>query len=147
MTNIPNGSPWSGQAVSDLLTQASAVLSREMARGSGGVQTQGPSTATPAMRAVDSVTGMAGRTCPVTGAALPLSPPDIGRLPQQAHELVETLLATLGQGSGEKSGAYGAAPYEDRVPLLQCIAPVYPGGGPTATEKVAIHEGTPPQLT
>jgi hypothetical protein len=90
---------------------------------------------------------MAGRTCPVTGAALSPSPSDSGRLRQQAHELVETLLAILGQTGGEKVAPYGAATYEDRIPLLRCIAPVQAGAEASATMKVANDESTPSDVT
>lgn len=147
MANLPNGSPWSGQAVSDLLTQASAVLSREMARGSVGPQAQVPVVSSAMSSAPEPLRGIAGRACPVTGAALPVAPPDAGRLRQQAHELVETLLATLGQARGEQATPYGAAPYEDRVPLLQCVAPVQAGAEASATMKVANDENTPSDVT
>jgi hypothetical protein len=90
---------------------------------------------------------MVGRVCPVTGAAIPLSPPDSGQLRQQAHELVETLLAMLGQPMASKAAPYGAAAYEDRVPLLRCVAPVQAGAEAFATMKVANDENTASDVT
>jgi hypothetical protein len=148
MTNLPNGSPWLGQAVSDLVAQASAVLTRELARGPWGMPAQGPSMATPAIHgAGDTPAQMAGQLYPVTGAEVPRSPPDIGRLRKQAHELIDALLASLGQAAGEKVPPYGAATYEDQVPLLPCAAPVEAGAEACATMKVANDENTPSDVT
>src|SRR5215472_13912191 len=143
MSDPSNGLPWSGRPASDLLTQASSLLSREMARGGGGTQVQSPAAATSAVRGVgESLTGIAGRICPVTAATIPLSPPDKDRLRQQAHELVETLLALFSQGIGEKVAPKQAAPDEDRVPLFRCVAPVQAGAEASATMKVANDEDT-----
>ena len=148
MTKFPNSSPWSGQAVSRLLAQASDVLTREMARGPLRGSAHVPPISSPAVpSAGDGLPQMAGRICPVTGAALPMSPPDKGRLRQQAHELIEALLGSLGQPSGEKVAPYGAPAYDDRVPLLQCIAPVQAGSEARATMGVANEDGTPSDVS
>jgi len=119
-----------------------------MARGGGGTQVQSPAAATSAVRGVgESLTGIAGRICPVTAATIPLSPPDKDRLRQQAHELVETLLALFSQGIGEKVAPKQAAPDEDRVPLFRCVAPVQAGAEASATMKVANDEDTPSDVT
>jgi hypothetical protein len=81
---------------------------------------------------------LAGRVCPITGAAIPLSPPDKDAIRRQAHELIEALLVTFNQATGEK-----AAPYEDQVPLLRCLAPVHAGGRASATMRVANEEDAP----
>ena len=148
MTNLPNGLPSSGQAVSELLTQASTILTREMARGARGLSAQLPSIAKPEDRTTgDGSAQTMGRPCPVTAAALSPSPPDKGHLRQQAHELVETLLGILGPTGSENAAPYGAAPYEDRIPLLRCIAPVQAGTEASATMKIANDENTPSDAT
>src|SRR5262252_5150238 len=92
-----DGPPWTG-AVSDLMTQASAVMTREGARAYGGSAAGGPApSAAAASNPVESLIGIAARICPVTGAAVPLSPADPGRLRQQAHELIAGLLGGSGQ--------------------------------------------------
>src|SRR5258708_5438520 len=90
-------SPWSG-TVSDLLTQASEVMTREGARLYGGAAGAGPGPGLPVPSYVgESLIGIAARICPMTGAAVPSSPADPGRLRQQAHELVSGLLGGSGQ--------------------------------------------------
>jgi hypothetical protein len=84
---------------------------------------------------------LAGRICPVTGAAVPFAMPDRDRLRRQAHEFIEALLVTFSQATGEK-----AAPYEDQVPLIQCVAPVRAGNEAMATMRVANDEATPSEV-
>jgi hypothetical protein len=183
----PNESPWSGGPAGDLLSQASAVLLREARRL--------PSTSSmPA--------DVAGRVCPVTGAAMPLPNTNKGHLGQQAHELVAGLLAAFGQAPGNvgdaggslplvghKTGMAGRAcpvtkasvlpggfdldqlrkqahafietllitfndatgekglPTEDKVPLLQCEAPVQAGSEARAILTVGNEEATPSDVS
>jgi hypothetical protein len=183
MSEASNSSPWSG-AVSDLLTQASAVLTREGARlyggsrdgfGYPGVPAVPGISAIPAIPAMpgipavpdggETLIGIASRICPVTGAAMPLSPPDQGRLRQQAHELVagllggtgggdadrlrrqaheliESLLARFTGGTSEKGRAG-----EDQVPLLRCAAPVQAGHEARFGFRVTNEEDTPSEVT
>jgi hypothetical protein len=84
---------------------------------------------------------LAGRICPITGAAIPLGPIDRDRVRRQAHEFIEALLVTFSQATGER-----AAPYEDQVPLIRCVAPVHAGEDAVATMQVANDEGTPSEV-
>jgi hypothetical protein len=79
---------------------------------------------------------------PALSAAVPLPAPDMDRIRRQAHELIEGLLVTFSQATGEK-----AAPYEDQVPLLRCEAPVQAGNQGRATMRVANEEDTPSEVT
>jgi hypothetical protein len=148
MANLSNRPHWSVQAVSHLLTQASAVLTRETARGAAGTQAQGPSTAAPAAgSAAVPLAGVAERICPVRGTTLPQSSPDQGRLRQQAHEFIEALLAALHQPMTEAAMPDEAVACQDQVPLLRCEAPVQAGAEGSATMKVANDENTPSDAT
>ena len=83
-----------------LLTQASTVISRESARlyGGGPGEAGVPVPSVPvASTAGESLIGIAARICPVTGAALPSTPPDANRLRQQVHEVVAAVLGGAGQ--------------------------------------------------
>jgi len=143
MSNYPNGLPRSGSAVSDLLAQASAVLAREMARGSYGSQAPALSAGRPAAGgAIDGVSEMAQRSWPEAGAGIPAPPPGVDTLRRQAHELIETLLATFTQRGGAR-----AQSGEVQVPLLRCIAPVQAGGQGCATMRVANDEDTPSEAS
>jgi hypothetical protein len=191
MPHVPKASPGPGAPLPDLLKQASAILAREAARlpVSGWViPGQVPSAATPGARSVEAGLGDAGgRTISsfpgFAGAGMPAMPPDVGRLVQQAHDLVdalwggagktpapgalplpeaslplapvdkdhlrlqahefvESLLVTFGQATGEK-----AAPYEDKVPLIRCAAPVAAGGDASATVRVANEDGVPSEVS
>jgi hypothetical protein len=64
------------------------------------------------------------------------------RIRRQAHELIEGLLVTFSQATGEK-----AAPYEDQIPLLRCDAPVQAGSEGVATMRVANEEDAPSSVT
>lgn len=160
--------------MSDLLNQASAIMSREGARMYSGSSGAASAPAAPVISSVgESLVGIAARICPVTGAAIPSMPPDPSRLRQQAHELVaglfggfgqagpflgagsqgdglqrqahefiETLLATFGGGATEKPG--GAT---DQVPLLRSPAPVRAGNATRVEFTVTSAEDTPSEVT
>jgi hypothetical protein len=87
--------------------------------------------------AVGHLQNLAGRVCPITGAAAPFGPIDKDQLRRQAHEFIETLLITFGEATGEKG-----LPTEDKVPLIQCAAPVQAGSSARATFRVANDENT-----
>lgn len=85
---------------------------------------------------------LGGRSCPITGAAVPFGGFDADRLRRQAHELIETLLVTFNDATGEKG-----LPAEDQVPLIRSLAPVEAGGTARATLRVANEEATPSEVT
>jgi len=160
--------------MSDLLTQASAVLAREGARVYGGSDGAEPSPTMPvASNWGESLIGIAARVCPVTGAVVSSTPPDPSRLRQQAHELlaglmggsgqpgqmlkagsagdhfrrqahefIETLLATFSGGARNKVGAA-----DDQVPLLRSPAPVQAGQAARVGFRVANEEAAPCEVT
>src|SRR2546423_2378993 len=151
MANDSGGNPWPTPPGSDLVAQASAVLEREVGR-LGGARGQMPSIGGPALSSArETLTGIAGRVCPVTGAAVPLAQPDRNRLRQQAHELIEALLGTFAgsfagtsAGSSATEGTYQhPAPYQNQVPLIQCLAPADAGGTAVARMTVANDEDAP----
>jgi len=160
--------------MSDLVNQASALMNREGARMYGGSAGARPAPGAPALPNVpDSLAGIASRICPVTGAAVPLAPPDKSRLRQQAHELLAGLLGGGGQpgqwfsvGSdadrlrrqahelletlvatfaGGPRATPGAA--DERVPLLRSAAPVQAGRSTRVGFCVSNEEDTPSQVT
>jgi hypothetical protein len=173
MLSASDVSPWAG-AMSDLLTKASDVLAREGAQLYGGAAGAGRDARSPlASNVRESLIGIAARICPVTGAAVPSSPPDPGRLRQQAHELVAGLLGGSGQPSrwlnagsdgdrlrrqahdfietllaplsGGPPERTGAA--NDQVPLLRSAAPVQAGHDVRVGFRVANEEDTPSEVT
>jgi hypothetical protein len=88
-----------------------------------------------------SPAGLAGRSCPLTGAAAPAGGFDRDRLRTQAHEFIEALLLTFSDATGEKG-----LPAEDQVPLLWCAAAVQAGGEARATLRVINEEPTPSEV-
>lgn len=104
----------------------------------------GPSllAGSPAAGLGNGIRQLAGRVCPVTGASLPVVGPSIDLLRRQAHELIESMLVTFSQATGEK-----AAPYENQVPLLDSLAPVQAGGEAVARMRVANEEASPSEVT
>src|SRR4051812_5872947 len=131
MPSASDGSPWAG-AVSDLLSQASAVLTREGARVYGGSAGAGADRGVPmASNVEESLIGIAARICPVTGASLPMSPADPGRLRQQAHELIAGLLGGSGQpGPFLKAGSEGDRLRRQAHELIETLLATFSGGGP-----------------
>jgi hypothetical protein len=75
-----------------------------------------------------------GRVCPVTHAT-PQPFFDKDRLRKQAHEFIETLLITFSDATGERG-----LPAEDKVPLVQCEAPVPAGSQARAMVTVGNEE-------
>src|SRR5262245_8114020 len=173
MANPSDGSPWAG-AMSDLVNQASGLMTREGARMYGGSAGAGPAPNAPARPYVpESLTGIASRICPVTGAALPVSPPDRSRLRQQAHELLAGLFGGAGQpGQWLRAGSevdglrrqahelletllatFSGGPRakpgatDERVPLLRSAAPVQAGRSTRVPFCVSNEEDTPSQVT
>src|SRR5450631_853502 len=148
MSKDSNGYPWSGP-LSDIVDQASSIIGREAGRVTGGVPGQilpgvpglPGIPGVPAIR--ETLTGIAGRVCPVTGAAVPIAPPDKSRLRQQAHELIEALLGGLAT-----EGTYNRpAAYENQVPIIECMAPVDAGGVAVARMSVANDEDAPADVS
>jgi hypothetical protein len=82
------------------------------------------------------------KSCPVTRAALPTFPVQRDELRRRAHELIETLLITFNEATGEKG-----LPTESQVPLVSCVAPVQPGDAGRVTLSVANEETTPTEVT
>ena len=146
----------------DLLNLAASVLTREASRmapalampvppaGSSGIAPVGPGAASredgtdawPAAAGLGTeIHRLGALVAPVIGATVPVPPPDMDLLRRKSHELIESLLVTFSQATGEK-----AAPYEDQVPLLRCMAPVQAGAEAVATMGVANDEGTPSEV-
>lgn len=174
--------PWAGgQAPADLLALASSVLAREAVRVA---QTAGTPSGLPApgttgapLPMAGDLASLAGRICPVTGAALPLPGADKDVLRRQGHDLLGSLQGLLAQPTGGFGGIPLAGldrdrirrqahelietllitfseatdetglPADDRVPLLSCAAPVPAGGAARATLRVANDEATPSTVT
>ena len=82
--------------------------------------------------------GLAGHVCPITKATVPVGMFDIDQLRKQAHAFIETLLITFNDATGEKG-----LPAEDKVPQLQCEAPVQAGSEARAILTVGNEEATP----
>ena len=130
-----------------LLQQAHELLGAlyaAMGRAPGGsrmpVPGADPSTTLPAAALGNDIHGLVG-LLPITGTSLPGVGPDIDQVRRQAHELIESLLVTFSQATGEK-----AAPYEEEVPLIRCVAPVQSGGEGRVTMRVANEEDTPSEV-
>jgi hypothetical protein len=164
--------------MSDLLSQAAGVMNREGARMYGGSTGRSTGAApVPGVASVpivgESLAGIASRICPVTGAALPVSPPDRSRLRQQAHELLAGLLGGGGQpgqwlSAGSDADRFRRQAHEfletlfgtfsggtrptagatdERVPLLRSAAPVQAGHSTRVGFCVSNEEDTPSQVT
>jgi hypothetical protein len=139
-TFLPTG------AMSDLLAQASAILTREVAR----LPWSGQGLAPAALASLASAPGargeqLASAATPVgafTDSSIPSQPFDTEALRRQARELMAALTATLNEANGDES-----APYQDQVPLLCCAAPANPGTEASAVMNVANDEDTPSQVT
>ena len=157
----------------DLLRQASAILEREAQRLSpalaGGLPALSGAVPIGAPGGAPSL-GDFRQPTPVLGAAAPLpgtddnrlkqqaddllagiltgfgqSPggvPDLGGLRKQAQDFFETLLLTLNERRGAKS-----VPVDNRVPLLQCEAPVQAGTEARAVLTVSNEETTSSDVT
>jgi hypothetical protein len=78
-----------------------------------------------------------GAVCPITKATVPFAF-DRDRLRKQAHAFIETLLVTFNDSTGERG-----LPTEDKVPLVQCEAPVQAGNQARAVMTVGNEESTP----
>jgi hypothetical protein len=85
---------------------------------------------------------LAGKNCPVTHASAPTFPVERDELRRRAHEFIETLLITFNEATGEKG-----LPAENQVPLLDCAAPVQPGGAAKAAVQIANEEGSTTEVT
>ena len=158
----------------ELLRQASAILAREAQRLSpasvAGLPALSEGVQPGALGGVPFLGDFRQPTGPVLGAAVPRPGADDNRLKQQADDLLagllsgfggppagaldmdglrkqaqdffETLLLTLNGRHGAKS-----VPVENRVPLLQCEAPVQAGTEARAVLTVSNEETTPSEVT
>jgi hypothetical protein len=118
------GSLLSGDAVSDLVSQASSLLARDAA---------GMPSIPPGVPAGFSEAGPFGRLPQSIGPGV-----DPDRLRRQAHEMLETLLEVF----SPKVKACG-----ERIPLIRCDAPVAAGRDGCATVRVANDEATASEVT
>lgn len=131
--------PAPGEPTADLRQQAHELLAGLF--GAFGQESALPSGyATPAYS--QELKAPSGQTCPITKA----SPPPLGfdkdALRRQAHEFIDTLLLTF-RATTSEDGVVA----ENKVPLLQCAAPVPAGGVARATLLVANEEPSPTQVT
>ena len=111
--------------------------------GPGALSRDGGSGAWPAAGELGTeIHRLGALVAPVIGATVPVPPPDMDLLRRKSHEFIESLLVTFSQATGEK-----AAPYEDQVPLLRCMAPVQAGGEAVATMGVANDEDTASEVS
>jgi hypothetical protein len=122
-----------------------AILPASAGAAGGDVATTAgtdPSSVSPLAAGMgNEIRRLAGKICPITGAAVPIAPFDRDLLRRQAHEFIEALLVTFNQATGEKP-----APFEDQVPLLRCAAPVAAGQEALAEMRVVNEEGTPSEV-
>lgn len=147
--------PGSGGAAGDLLGQAAAILSREagrlplttFVRGSPAtIAVPAGAPEAPAFPGASFIPaagdpadgGQSPALNPTRGAIVPSGYFDVDRLRKQAHDLIETLLITFSYAASEKG-----LPTEDKVPLLQCEAPVQAGAEARAILTVGNEESTP----
>jgi hypothetical protein len=86
--------------------------------------------------------GRAGQRCPHSGAELPTFPGARDEIRRKAHELIETLLITFNEATGEKG-----LPAESQVPLVSVAAPVAPGEVARVTLTVANEESAPADVS
>ncbi len=141
MPIVPAKSPWPGEGAPDLLSLATSVLTREASRIAAPAS-DGPDSL-PGLPAVSPGGSGAGTVLPGQPAAgAPFPSPNVDVLRRQAHELIESLLVTFSQTTGEK-----AAPHRDEVPLLRCAAPVQAGGEGSTSMGVANDEATPSDVS
>jgi hypothetical protein len=157
----------------DLLRQASAILEREAQRLSpalaGGLPALSGAVPLGAPGGAPSL-GDFRQPTPVLGAAAPLPGTDDNRLKQQADDLLAGILTGFGQSPGgvpdldglrkqaqdffetllltlnERRGAK-SVPADNRVPLLQCEAPVQAGTEARAVLTVSNEETTSSDVT
>jgi hypothetical protein len=166
VTSVPSGP--------DLLRQASAILAREAQRlspTSFGGPPESPGLVPPGAPAVPApFPDGANHTLPVGGIAIPPQGIADSRLKRQAGDLLAGLVSGLGRapdGVLDKDGLRKQAheffetlllavndrprptsvPTEDRVPLLQCEAPVQAGDEARAVLTVSNEEPTPSDVT
>ena len=105
---------------------------------SGQSRGQAPAYGLPGAPAASYPQNLAGHVCPVTKATVPAGIFDLDHLRKQAHAFIETLLITFNDATGEKG-----LPAEDKVPQLQCEAPVQAGSEARAVLTVGNEEATP----
>jgi hypothetical protein len=144
MPIVPAKSPWPSEGAPDLLSLATSVLAREASRIA--VPSSGVPASLPGLAAVSpAVPAVPGAETVLPGqpaAGTPFPSPNVDVLRRQAHELIESLLVTFSQTTGEKG-----APHQDQVPLLRCAAPVQAGGHGSASMGVANDEDTPSDVS
>jgi hypothetical protein len=108
-------------------------------------QGTGPGLSTPALPNAgyqNVAADRMGKSCPVTKASVPTFAVQRDELRRRSHELIETLLITFNEATGEKG-----LPTENQVPLVSCAAPVQPGSAGRVTLSVANEEATPTEVT
>lgn len=125
--------PMPGAPKGDVRQQAHELLAAVLA-GLGTSYGAAPGHATPPPFTAD-------RSCPITKASFP---PvwDKDALRRQAHEFIDTLLVTFRQATSE-DGLVA----ENKVPHLECVAPVQAGGIARASLTVINEEPTPSDVT
>ena len=87
-------------------------------------------------------TGLLGKSSPALPGSAFIFPVEREELRRRAHEFIETLLITFNESTGEKG-----LPAENQVPLLDCAAPVQPGGAAKASLQIANEEGSATEIT
>jgi hypothetical protein len=95
-----------------------------------------------AARVGGAIRELANRIYPVTGGAIPFARPQREALRRDAHELIEALLTTFSESTGEQGAAY-----DDRVPLLHGDAPAAAGSKVGASMRVANDEPDPAEVS
>lgn len=118
MRNLTGDVPEPMQSAPELLRQAAQLLQREATRLPSafapaqalGAAASGLSSGTPNLPITpESVTTLAAKPCPVTGAAAPSAKQGNQPLRAQAHELMASVLGLLG-ATPSKGGDYQAGP-------------------------------------
>jgi hypothetical protein len=136
--------PLPGAGKEDLRRQAHELLGSLMSylgQREGGPYQTAPTGYPAGGTAASYMPALAGRSCPVTKASLPVGALDLDLIRRQAHGLIETLLVTFNEATGEKG-----LPAEDKVPLIQGAAPVSAGSEARASLVVVNEEPTPSEV-
>jgi hypothetical protein len=135
----PSAAAASGKYDKDQLrTQAHELLAGVL----GMLGAPAPTYTGSGARSLGELESLAGVRCPITKAELPVAAFDKDQLRRQAHAFIETLLITFNDATGERG-----LPSESQVPLVQCVAPVQPGGTGRASLHVTNEEGSPSEVT
>lgn len=84
----------------------------------------------------------AGQACPVTHASLPQPSFDKDALRRRAHEFIDSLLVTF-RDETDEDGMVA----ENKVPLIECVAPTAPGEVARASLDVTNEESSASDVT